>query len=160
MTNHLHLVAVPKEEHSLGHGLRDTHTVYAMYFNSRTALAGHVWQGRFYSCPLDDAHLWAAVRYVERNPVVVGLADHAWDYAWSSARAHCGDASGNALLHLDDWRDRMPGETWREVLESFRDDDEAAGRIYRHTNTGRPLGSDSFLSRLEVVLGRRVRPLP
>ncbi len=31
MTNHIHLVAVPKDEHSLGHGLRDTHTVYAMY---------------------------------------------------------------------------------------------------------------------------------
>ncbi len=43
MTNHIHQVAVPKEEHSLGRGLRDTHTVYAMYFNRRTALSGHVW---------------------------------------------------------------------------------------------------------------------
>ncbi len=88
------------------------------------------------------------------------LADHAWDYTWSSARAHCGDASENALLRLDDWRDRMPGETWRDLLESFRNDAEEAGRIYRHTTTGRPLGSDSFLSRLEGMLGRSVKPLP
>jgi putative transposase len=29
-----------------------------------------------------------------------------------------------------------------------------------NTHTGRPLGSDSFLSKLEKLLGRRVRPLP
>ncbi len=67
---------------------------------------------------------------------------------------------GNAVLQLDNWRDRMPWETWREVLESFRDDAEAAGRIYRHTNTGHPLGSNSLLSRLELALGRNVRPKP
>jgi hypothetical protein len=27
-----------------------------------------LWQGRPFSCALDDEHLWAAVRYVERNP--------------------------------------------------------------------------------------------
>jgi len=46
MTNHIHLVAVPKTEAALGFAMRDTHTVYAMYFNSRTQLSGHVWQGR------------------------------------------------------------------------------------------------------------------
>ncbi len=54
----------------------------------------------------------------------------------------------------------MPGETWREVLESFRDDGDDATRIDRHTDTGRPLGSDRFLSRLEGMLERSVRPLP
>ncbi len=61
---------------------------------------------------------------------------------------------------LDDWRDRMSGDTWRDLLESFRDNAEEARRIYRHTNTGRPLGSDSFLNRLESVRRCRVRPLP
>ena len=28
------------------------------------------------------------------------------------------------------------------------------------TQTGRPLGSDGFVSKLETLLGRRVRPLP
>ena len=68
MPNHVHLVAVPRREESLGQALRDAHTVYAMYFNSRIQLSGHVWQGRSSSCPLDEMHLWAAVRYVERNP--------------------------------------------------------------------------------------------
>ena len=29
-----------------------------------TPRTGHVWQGRFYSCPLDERHLWEALRYV------------------------------------------------------------------------------------------------
>ncbi len=57
MTNHIHLVLVPRREDSLGCAMRDTHTVYAMHFNGRTGLDGHVWQGRFFSCPLDEGHL-------------------------------------------------------------------------------------------------------
>ena len=33
-------------------------------------------------------------------------------------------------------------------------------RIRLSTHTGRPLGTDGFLSKLEKMLGRRVRPLP
>ncbi len=33
----------------------------------------------------DESHLWAAVRYVERNPVRAGIVDRAEDYPWSSA---------------------------------------------------------------------------
>jgi putative transposase len=38
---------------------------------------GHVWQGRFYSCPFDEWHLWKALRYTELNPVRAGLAPKA-----------------------------------------------------------------------------------
>jgi putative transposase len=34
------------------------------------------------------------------------------------------------------------------------------GDCLMRTHTGRPLGSDAFLSKLETLLGRRVRPLP
>ena len=33
-------------------------------------------------------------------------------------------------------------------------------RLRLNTNTGRPLGGDSFLKKLESFLGRRVRPRP
>ena len=35
MMNHVHPVALPQREESLGQTMRDMHTVYAMYFNSR-----------------------------------------------------------------------------------------------------------------------------
>jgi putative transposase len=48
---------------------------------------------------------------------------------------------------------------WRKELAEGLSDSEL-GRLRLNTHTGRPLGSDSFLSKLESFLGRRVRPLP
>ena len=51
---------------------------------------GHLWQGRFFSSPLDEAYLWAAVRYVKRNPALVGLERNAKNDHWSSiVAAYC-----------------------------------------------------------------------
>ncbi|HOZ45103.1 MAG TPA: transposase [Candidatus Hydrogenedentes bacterium] len=155
MTNHIHLVAVPETATSLGQALRDAHTIYARYFNERTVQHGHVWQGRFYSCPMDEAHLWAAVRYVERNPVRARMAEHASEYRWSSAAAHCGTRS-DALLSkgfpppkiVEDWAAWLcEGEDWAAVRH-----------IRSQTHTGRPCGSAEFVDELERLLGRIVRP--
>ncbi len=48
---------------------------------------------------------------------------------------------------------------WRETLVEA-EDEEMLSALRATTHTGRPLGSDSFLSKLERVLGRRLRPLP
>ena len=89
MPNHIHLVAVPAEQTSRAGSLRDTHTADSSYINRSQACSGQLWQGRCFSCVLAEAHLWAAVRYVERNPVRAGLVKRAADYPWSSAAAHC-----------------------------------------------------------------------
>jgi len=154
MRNHVHLVVVPEREDSLGLALRDTHTVYAMYFNERTENSGHVWQGRFYSCPLDEAHLWAAVRYIERNPVRAHLVERAEEYPWSSAAAHCG------LLATPLLSTGFPPagviENWSQWLAD-KENDEATTRVRRHTHTGRPCGSTTFVDRLEHLLSRSLR---
>lgn len=155
MTNHVHLVVVPEREDSLAKGLRDAHTVYAMRFNLRTGLSGHVWQGRFHSCVLDDAHLWAAVRYVERNPVRAGMVEHAEDYPWSSAAAHCG-LRADALLS-DEFPVKGVVEDWAAWLRNEEDED-AVTRIRRQTHTGRPCGAPAFLTRLGSLLHRDLHP--
>jgi hypothetical protein len=45
----------------------------ARLLNARQSASGHVWQGRFYYCPLDTPHLWAALRYTGRNPLRAGI---------------------------------------------------------------------------------------
>ena len=55
--------------------------------------------------------------------------------------------------------DMISPEQWRKELNADIDEIEL-GRLRANTHTGRPLGSDSFLSKLEKLLGRRVRPLP
>jgi putative transposase len=63
---------------------------YAQHLNWTQGTSGRLWQGRYFSCPLDEEHAWAAIRYVERNPVQARMVRRAENYAWSSAAAHCG----------------------------------------------------------------------
>ena len=53
MSNHVHLVVIPRKEEALAKALKYAHGRYAAYWNGAHAGSGHVWQGRFYSCPLD-----------------------------------------------------------------------------------------------------------
>jgi len=74
MSNHVHLIAVPHTAAALSQSLKQSHGRYASYWNGHNSSTGHVWQGRFYSCPLDERHLWEALRYAELNPVRGGKA--------------------------------------------------------------------------------------
>ncbi len=62
----------------------------AQWVNQRRGLSGHLWANRYYSTALDGEHLWAAVRYVEINPVRAAMVSRAEGYCWSSAAVHCG----------------------------------------------------------------------
>ena len=73
MSNHVHLVVIPRKATSLALVFKQTHGRYASYWNAGHKSSGHAWQGSFYSCPLDESHLWTALRYAERNPVRAGL---------------------------------------------------------------------------------------
>jgi putative transposase len=159
MGNHVHLVAIPHEEDSLAMAIGRTHFHYTRYFNHLHKRSGHLWQGRFHSCALDGRHLQLALKYVELNPLRVKLCRKPWLYAWSSAAAHTDAKAQSELLNLPRWYKRMSPEQWRKELAEGLTEAEVA-RLRLRTHTGRPLGSDSFLSKLETLLGRRVRPLP
>jgi hypothetical protein len=63
--------------------------LYAQYVNRAHGRSEHVWENRFFSCPLDTHHRGRALVYVERNRVRSGLCREAWQWRWSSAVAHC-----------------------------------------------------------------------
>jgi putative transposase len=159
MTNHVHLIAIPHAEDSLAKGIGRTHFRYSQYINRCHGRSGHLWQGRFCSCALDDRHLLMAMKYVELHPVRARLCRRAWRYEWSSAAAHTDERARSELLNLSRWRRQFSPEAWRKELGEGVSEEEVA-RIRLRTHTGRPLGSDRFVSKLETLLGRRVRPLP
>jgi putative transposase len=159
MPNHIHLIAVPRSEKSLALAVGRTHYLYSQYVNRLHRRSGHLWQNRFFSNGLDEKHLYVAQRYVEMNPVRAKLARRAWDYHWSSAAAHCGGEDGSGLLALVEWRRRWEAGAWRKELAQQPQPGEIE-MLRRATHTGRPLGTDSFLSKLEHALNRRLRPLP
>ena len=44
-----------------------THFIYTQYINRLHGRSGHLWQGRFHSCPMDDAYAVTAMRCVQLN---------------------------------------------------------------------------------------------
>jgi len=154
----VHLLAVPQKDDSLTKAIGRTHYLYSQYINRLHGRSGHLWQNRFYSCALDDEHVWTALAYIERNPVRAKAVRFAWEYKWSSAAIHAGFNEKDNLLDLETWRSFWNGPTWKDLLRK-RDEEKKLGRIRLFTNRGRPLGSDSFLSKLEKAAGRRLRPL-
>jgi len=159
MNNHVHIIAIPHAEDALAKAIGRTHFRYSQYINRFHHRSGHLWQGRFYSCALDERHFWLAMKYVELNPVRARLHRKPWRYAWSSAAAHVDAGATSDLLNLSEWYDRISAERWREELSMGLKESDVK-QLRSRTYTGRPLGSDSFLSKLERMFGRRVRPLP
>ena len=156
MRNHVHLVVVPEFDWSLAKTLAAVHLKYAQFINRRHGRSGHLWQNRFYSCPLDSEHELAAVRYVERNPVRARLVRLPWRYHWSSAAAHTGEADASGVLDRATCRKRFSPAQWRRILQQ-PEDETMVLRLQRCTFNGRPLGTDRFVVKLESLLNRRLR---
>jgi putative transposase len=155
MTNHVHFVVVPDKPDSLAQGIGEAHRRYTRFVNFRQGKRGHLFQRRFYSCPMDEPHFIAAVVYVERNPVRAGLVRMPWDYSWSSAKFRMGHVEEDRLVTerkpfgLDvEWRDRL------------RQDPREMSVLREKTRTGRPCGGLGFIDLAERMTGRVLRPLP
>ncbi len=150
MDNHVHLIAVPDQEDSFGRGFSEAHRRYTRMVNFREKWRGYLWEGRFKSCPLSEAHLYAAMRYIERNPVRAKIVENAWDYPWSSARAHVFKQK-DPLLD-DNFLDSQIID-WKLFLSE--EDRQANVNLFKvHINTGRPLGDSQFIEGIEKLTGR------
>jgi len=155
MPNHIHLIAIPYLQNSLSKIFNACHMLYSQYLNRKKQSIGHIWQARFHSCVLDEKHLYAAVRYVENNPVRAGLVERAEDWKWSSARSHLYNEKG--IISLTDIGDFLDVANWKDYLSSVEND--VIENIRANTMTGRPLGSEEFVTKLEKDFGRPLRPM-
>lgn len=154
MTNHVHFIAVPREETSFARGFGEAHRKYTRRKNFSAGVRGYLFQGRFSSCVLDERHLMAAAHYVETNPVRAGMVKAAWEHPWSSAAYHIGKnetdilvADRNLMGLIDDWQSFL-ADTDTPPPEAIR----------LSTRTGRPAGDPSFIASLEQLIGRALRP--
>jgi putative transposase len=154
MTNHVHLVLLPEFAEGMAKTLREVQMRYSQYRHAVEGGNGHLWQSRYYSCPIDPERLGAVMRYVELNPVRAGLVDRAEAYPWSSAASHTGSADTWNILALADWNRCWTAQEWGDIL---RDGAEDGASIRAATYGGRPLGSDEFVTRLENYLDRRLK---
>lgn len=153
MPNHIHAIIVPHDDQGLSRFLAMVHRKYARRTNLKYEWSGHLWQKRFHSVVMDELHTYAALRYVECNPVRSGLCRHPADWPWSSARGNLG-MSDDPLLDRGNTKPMVPD--WAEFLAEAEDTSLVCD-LRKQTGTGRPGGSAAFLSRLETMTGRRIR---
>lgn len=137
MPNHVHLVAVTETKEGLGLAIGEAHRHYTRRINFREGWRGHLRQGRFSSCILDEGYLLACTRYVELNPVSAGIVKKPESWRWSSAKAH--------VKRRDDILSQTKPLLSKAILR-------------KHERTGRPIGDEAFIQRLERLLDRRLKP--
>lgn len=160
MRNHVHFIAIPTRDDSLAATFNTAHMRYSQYFNKKLKQRGHLWQGRFYSCVLDEPHFILAARYIERNPVRAGLVDEPWQWPWSSAVAHT-NRKEDELINLENFRNitGMRYDSWEKYIVSS-EEENFLQKIRTHSLTGRPLGAPLFVEGLEEKFHRSLSALP
>ncbi len=160
MSNHIHLIVVPEHTDSLATLLRRVHGRYAQLINARKNRSGHLWQSRYFSCPMASSHLRRALAYVENNPVRAGMVERPEDYAWSSAAVHIGKARDKLrILDAEFWQEFGGAEAWRQLL--MTPEELAELRLLRRcTYSGMPFGNEEFVTAMEERFGRKWRRPP
>lgn len=155
MPNHTHTIIVPSDEDGLRRTFADAHRRYTGYINARLQVTGHLWQGRYGSVVMDEAHLYEAVRYVSLNPVRAGLVEKAQDWKSSSVNGHIKKKDDRAFK-VQPVLERF-GSFKRYLAKPF-DEEEAFFSLRLSETTGRPAGDIEWVEKLEKKTGRALLP--
>ena len=161
MTNHVHLLLTPAEEHSPGALMKSLGQRYVQYVNRTYRRSGSLWEGRFRSCiAQQENYLLVCQRYIELNPVRAGMVDQPSEYRWSSYRAN---AQGEEIGFLSQHPVYMRlGNSVKERESAYRElfqeelNADLINEIRQSTNGNFALGSTSFKEEISKALGRRV----
>lgn len=160
MTNHVHLLATPREDGAVSKMMQYLGRVYVRHFNSKYRRSGTLWEGRFRSCLVqEEIYLLICQRYIELNPVRAKMARDPGDYPWSSYRS-------NALGVASDLITPHPlylalGDTADECSCNYRSlfpghvDERHLMDIRQALNQGLVLGSKTFRKEIAAMTGQR-----
>lgn len=149
------MIAVPETKDGLNLAIGEAHRRYTRRINFREGWRGHLWQGRFSSFILDENYLMACTRYVELNPVRTGMVKKPEAWRWSSAGAHV-KRKDDILVQTKPLL-AMIKSSWTKFLSVDAQESDMS-LIRKHERTGRPIGDDAFIERLERLLDRPLKP--
>lgn len=152
MPNHVHLIIVPSDEDGLRRSVANAHRRYSARINARNNWTGHLWQGRYSSVVMDEAHLYNAIAYVSLNPVRAGLVRRAKDWKWSSVRAHL-RGKDDGLTSIEPVIKRT-GKFSKFLRQKWSEEDFEPLR--KAEIIGRPVGDIDFVKNLETKLNRQL----
>ncbi len=97
MKNHVHIL-LQEDNEKVGDIVRRIAVGYAQYYNYRYGRAGHLFQNRFISEPIEgEKYFLTVLRHLHRNPVEAGLVKSVSDYRWSSYREYMSSAKAEVI---------------------------------------------------------------
>jgi putative transposase len=89
MGNHFHFVIHPGKDESLSSIMQWILSVFAMAFNKRKGLTGHVWGCRFFSRIIASLReLLQVFEYIDANPVKASQVPDRRDWPWGGLWHH------------------------------------------------------------------------
>ncbi len=89
MGNHFHLMIRPGPNESLSRIMQWIMSVYAMAWNRRHRLTGHLWGERFFSRIVEGIKAFVEVfKYLDDNPVSAGQIPNPRDWRFGGLRRH------------------------------------------------------------------------
>lgn len=165
MSNHVHLLATPRNAAAMPRTMQTVGRRYVGRFNRVHGRSGTLWEGRYKATLVDaDAYFFACMRYIESNPVRAGMVRAPRDYRWSSHAANAFGAA-DALVTVHPAYAAL-GESLAHRCEAYRSmcgdgttDDELCA-IRDATWFEWALGGEAFRRTVEVRTGRRTARLP
>jgi len=84
MGNHVHLL-IKEGKEALFNTMKRIGTSYVYCYNWQYNRKGHLFQDRYKSEVVeDDVYFLTVLRYIHKNPLKAGLANHVESYKWSS----------------------------------------------------------------------------
>jgi len=131
---------------------------YVYYYHKEHNSAGHLWQGRFKSQPVQkELYLLSCGRYIERNPVKAGLVVQPENYSYSSAKFYIegkddGITTEDPLFSTFGNSAQERRKTYKEILERFdSEQDKEDEKAFESLMSA--YGSAEFIKRLVIEKG-------
>ena len=161
----LWLLATPGEADGVGRTMQAIGRRYVRWINDRRGERGGLFAGRYRAALLEaDTQLREALRFVEWQPVLTGLAHSPEDYRWSSCRHHVGlVADPGVRVHPLYW---ALGNTPFERQAAYRawlgagPGSGCSEQFERALSGGWVLGSTEFVRQIEHLCPRRPQRAP
>lgn len=164
MSNHVHLLLTPTNRLGPSRFMQRVGSQFVRYWNKRHRRSGTLWEGRFWSCIIDDdRYFLQCCRYIDMNPVEAGVVRQADEYEWSSHR-HLALGIEDRLVvpHITYLALAPTAELRHRAYSAYcRQETPAPAlqEIRSATRAGSAAGGPRFVARIERLLARPVTRL-
>ena len=161
MTNHIHILATPKDKQGISRTMQYIGRHYVPYINDTYGTSGSLWEGRYKASLIhDEQYLLTCMRYIELNPVRVNMTKTPAQYRWSSYRANAQGKPDVLItphpLYLALGRTKANRMEAYKALFKAHIEEEDLKQIRAAWQTGTPLGNAQFKGKIERKLKSKV----